>query len=218
MSGLKAFTVSLVAIPILTFGAVVLAQPAAFHCAAPSRDGTGADLQASHAEKIEPSQMETGCRGALRSDPNNPSIMVQLARALSAQNKAREAISFYLEAAIRGNVDAMNDLGAVFEQGRGVPKNFLTARMWYEKAAELGHTGAMTHMGKLSENGIEVPVDLAKARFWYERAAGLGSPAAMSNLANFFRLGRGVERDLGTAAAWYRRAADLGMPSAMNSL
>jgi hypothetical protein len=127
--------------------------------------------------------------------------MVQLARALSAQNKAREAISFYMEAAIRGNVDAMNDLAAVFEQGRGVPKNFLTAYMWYEKAAELGHSGAMTHLGKLSENGIEVPLDLAKARFWYERAAGLGSPAAMSNLANFFRLGRGVAQNLGTAAA-----------------
>ena len=101
--------------------------------------------------------METACRLALQADPANPNIMVQLARALSARSKSREAITLYLEAADRGHVDAMDDLGSMFEQGRGIPKNFATALEWYERAAQLGHPGAMIHLGQLSEKGDRYP-------------------------------------------------------------
>src|SRR5262245_21671168 len=100
MSRLNASTAVLVVLSIWIFAAVALAQSA--ECTSPLADRADA-------EKIEPSQVETACRLALRSDPSNTGIMVQLGRALSGQNKAREAMTFYWEAALRRNVDAMNE-------------------------------------------------------------------------------------------------------------
>ena len=102
--------------------------------------------------RIEPSQAETACRAALKADPANPIFMFELGRALSLGNNRLEAIKYYLDAADRGHAGAMNDLGAVFEYGIGVPKNLATAIVWYERAAELGHAEAMTKLGEFSEN------------------------------------------------------------------
>jgi TPR repeat protein len=171
-------------------------------------------LQKAPPGNIEPSALETACRNALASDPVNPDVMFQLARALALANKQREAIKYYLDAADRQHTGAMNDLGAVFEYGQGVPKNLLTAIDWYERAAELGHTGAMTHLGALNESGAEIPQDLGNARRWYEKAAMLGDAVSMSSLANLLKRAG----DLPAAVNWYRNAAERGRASAMTSL
>src|SRR5262245_16580409 len=49
------------------------------------------------ANKFDPSQVEAACRSALKSDPANPTLMFQLARALSLGNKRLEAIRYYLD-------------------------------------------------------------------------------------------------------------------------
>jgi TPR repeat protein len=174
-------------------------------------------LKASAFNKIDPSQAESACRSALRTDPTNSTLMFQLARALFLGTKRLEAMKYYLDAADRGHAGAMNDLGGVFEYGIGVPKNSATALAWYDRAARFGHAGAMTYMGQLSENGVDVPQDFATARDWYEKAAALGNAAAMNNLANLLRYGRGVAPNLSAAADWYLKAAQLGLASAMNS-
>src|SRR5262245_54489721 len=171
-------------------------------------------LKALASKEIDPSQAESACRSALRSDPANPTFMFQLRRALSLGNKWLEAMKYYLDAADRGHAGAMNDLGGVFEYGIGVPKNVATAVAWYERASDFGHAGAMAHLGQLSEDGLDVSQDLAKARRWYEKAAALGNAVSMNNLANLFRYGRGVTPDLPVAANWYLRAAQLNLASA----
>jgi uncharacterized protein len=108
----------------------------------------------------------------------------------------------------------MNDLGALFEYGIGLPKNAATAIVWYERAAENGHIGAMTHLGELSEAGIAVPQDFASARRWYEKAADLGGAAAMDSLAKLLL----QDGNPSAAANWYRKAAEQGLASAMTSL
>jgi TPR repeat protein len=141
---------------------------------------------------IDPSQAESACRSALRTDPANPIFMFLLGRALSLGSKRLEAIKYYLDAADRGHAGAMNDLAGMFEYGVGVPKNLATALEWYEKAAKFGHADAMNHMGQLSEDGIEIPQDFANARHWYEKAAALGNAASMNNLADLqIRAGSG---------------------------
>src|SRR5262245_31501559 len=91
-------------------------------------------------KQLDPLQAEAGCQSALKSDPANPTILFQLGRALSVASRYREAMKHYLDAADRRHAGAMNDLGGVFEYGLGVPKNLVTALVWYERAAELGHT------------------------------------------------------------------------------
>ena len=171
-------------------------------------------LQAPSSQKMESARAEAACRAAVASDPGNPSILFRLARALTLGDKKLEAIKYYLDAAERGHAGAMNDLGALFENGIGLPKNAATAIVWYERAAQSGHIGAMTHLGELSEVGIAVPQDFANARRWYEKAAGLGGAAAMNSLARLLL----QDGNASAAANWYRKAAEQGLASAMTSL
>ena len=53
-----------------------------------------------------------------------------------------EANKWYRKAAERGNVTACFALGVNYEYGRGVPKNWKSARGWYEKAMRSGHREA----------------------------------------------------------------------------
>ncbi len=194
------------------------AQTPALDCAPLSSlldDGTplGLALQAPAVRKVEPSQGEAACRAALQADPIDPTVMFQLARALVLASKQLQAIKYYLDAADRGHAGAMNDLGALFEYGIGVPKNLSTAIEWYQSAAGHGHTGAMAHLGQLNENG-EIAQDLDAAKDWYEKAARLGNVGAMSSLARLLR----EAGDPVAAASWYKKAAEQGLASAMNAL
>jgi hypothetical protein len=60
------------------------------------------------------------------------------------------------------------NLGRLYEQGSGVPRDSGLARLWYEKAAVLGDPEAMLSLGVLYENGRGVPTDYEQARQFYE--------------------------------------------------
>ena len=49
----------------------------------------------------------------------------------------------------QGDASAMDWLGYLYENGRGVTQNYNTAKYWYEKAAEKGHASVMCHIGQL---------------------------------------------------------------------
>ena len=53
----------------------------------------------------------------------------------------------------------MDNLGHFYESGKGVPKDFAKAKLWYEKAATLGLARSWTSIGLLYEYGYGVPVD-----------------------------------------------------------
>ena len=88
----------------------------------------------------------------------------------------------------------MANLGWLYRDGQGVPRDYAKAREWYEKAAAAGYSGAMVNVGWLYQNGRGVPQDYAKAREWYEKAAAAGNAIAMTELGWLYRngLGRGA--------------------------
>ena len=49
-------------------------------------------------------------------------------------------------------LEAMNGLGAIYENGLGVPKNDTQARQWYERGAEGGSEGAKKSLERLSRS------------------------------------------------------------------
>ena len=67
---------------------------------------------------------------------------------------------------------AMYNVGALYENGRGVPANFKAAIDWYERSADKGIATAMLSLGKLLSEGRGVPVDPAEAHAWFSVAAG----------------------------------------------
>ncbi|MFP4476298.1 MAG: tetratricopeptide repeat protein [Desulfatibacillaceae bacterium] len=84
----------------------------------------------------------------------------------------------YKQNAARGDPEAQLNLGMMYENGQGVPKNRLEASRWYEKAAEREHPGALARLGILHANGQGVKKDLVYAYSLFLRAEKAGHPTA----------------------------------------
>jgi TPR repeat protein len=48
-----------------------------------------------------------------------------------------------------GNDAAMNGMGAIYNEGDGVPRNVKVARQWFEKAAALGNPEAKQNLREM---------------------------------------------------------------------
>ena len=98
-------------------------------------------------------------------------------------NNFAEALPLLLRSANAGNQDAMNSLGDVYYDGRGVAQDDTKAREWYQKAADAGNGDAMFNLGWLYEKGRGVTRDPTKARDWYQKAADAGNIRGKGALA-----------------------------------
>ena len=77
---------------------------------------------------------------------------------LAAQN--------FFPLAEQGDPAAQGYLGFMFETGRGVPRNYTEAAMWYRRAAEQGDSLAQYSLGLLYDKGQGVPQDIVEANKW----------------------------------------------------
>jgi uncharacterized protein len=118
----------------------------------------------------------------------------------------------------QGNAFAQNALGWMYENGRGVPKDYAQAAAWYRKAADRGDAYGQNALGWMYENGRGVPKDYAQAAAWYRKAADQGNVIAQAYLGVAYRQGQGVPQDYAQAAAWFHKAADQGFAAAQGIL
>ena len=88
------------------------------------------------------------------------------------------ALQSYRKAADQGDARAQNNLGAMYENGQGVPKDFVEAVKWYHKAAEQGAASAEYALGACYADGIGVAQDLVEAYKWVALAASHGQKNA----------------------------------------
>ncbi len=107
----------------------------------------------------------------------------------------------------------MNNLGTLFEGGKGLTRDYLQARLWYARSAALGDATAMRNLGSMHEKGQGGDVDLRAARAWYDKAVAAGDDAAMVEIGLMYENGVGVARDITSARTWYERAAKPAMPT-----
>lgn len=114
-------------------------------------------------------------------------------------------------AAAKNDPKALFEIGARYDEGRGVEQNRETAAKWYERAAEAGFAPAQYRIGSFHEKGIGVDLDLEKAKTWYQLAAAQGNASAMHNLAVLFAMGPDGTPDNQSAARWFLEAAELGV-------
>ncbi len=73
--------------------------------------------------------------------------------------------------AAQGDMHAQVELGFRYKHGEGVPKDYTTARGWYEKAAAQGNATAQLILGVLYADGLGVPQDYMRAYMWFNLAA-----------------------------------------------
>ncbi len=95
-----------------------------------------------------------------------------------------------------GDPESQFNLGQLYRLGRGIQRDMVQARIWYERAAERGYAPAQFQLGVLWERGDGIPPDPVEARSWYARAAGQGLEPARAALERLDRTGAGRVRPL----------------------
>lgn len=85
-----------------------------------------------------------------------------------------QASKLYRTAAEAGDFAAQNNLGELYETGRGVAREPAQALGWYRKSAEGGFAPAQFNLARLLAFGIGAERDPAAAREWAEKAQGQG--------------------------------------------
>lgn len=118
----------------------------------------------------------------------------------------------------KGDVQAMMNLGLLYEQGIGVPKNFTLALSWYEKAGDAGSADGNFRAGLGYEVGMGTVSNLAKAVEYYEKAVAAEFPQAQHRMASLHMSGRGVPRDDAKGIDLLTKTARTGNGSAANEL
>lgn len=94
------------------------------------------------------------------------------------------AVQLYQRAARAGDAPAQNNIGELYETGRGVAPDPSQASDWYRQAAAAGFAPAQFNLGRLYTAGTGVPKDLAEARRLLEQAE-RGGVASARQLLNW---------------------------------
>jgi len=133
------------------------------------------------------------------------------------------AAQWFQYAADRNSVMGAENLGYLYESGRGVPQDQATAVAWFRKAAEAGNTHAMRQLGMHLRQGAGVAWSEGEAMQWFQKASDAGDTRAQSQLAFGYMWGLGKDagqghQDYGRAAYWYGQAARAGDPVALLDL
>ena len=110
----------------------------------------------------------------------------------------------------QGDADAQFNLGAMYLDGKGVPRDTAEAAKWTRRAAEQGHADAQFYLGLMSTDGLGVPRDSVEALRWFRRAAEQGHADAQFKLGFRYARGQGVPQDYAETVKWWRRAAEQG--------
>jgi len=110
----------------------------------------------------------------------------------------------------QGIAEAQSYLGACYDTGTGVTRDFSEAVKWYRKAANQGLSAAQLFLGECYVKGTGVQKDDAEAFKWYHKAAQQGYAAAQVMVGACYSQGIGVPKDNVTAYMWAALAATAG--------
>jgi len=96
--------------------------------------------------------------------------------------EAQNAVDTKLKLATQGDAKAQEEVGRMYNNGDGVPQNFVDAADWYKKSAAQGNADAELDLGLSYQNGTGVPKDDSIAREWLQKSADQGNSDAQAAL------------------------------------
>ncbi len=120
--------------------------------------------------------------------------------------------------AVQGIASAQNNLGWMYDEGKGVAQDYKEAMKWYRLAAEQGYAASQNNLGYIHHMGKGVVQDYKEAVKWYRLAAKQGYATAQNNLGVMYVMGKGVTQDYVRARMWFNLAASKGDKNAVESL
>ncbi|HIF02438.1 MAG TPA: sel1 repeat family protein [Nitrospinaceae bacterium] len=98
---------------------------------------------------------------------------------LSAKQGGAKALKWYRLSAEQGDVLAQSNLGEMYEEGRGVPKDFKEAVKWSKLAADQGYAYTQNSLSYMYYKGQGVPKDYVLAHMWWNIASSNGHKGDM---------------------------------------
>ncbi|BCM17214.1 caspase family protein [Mesorhizobium sp. J8] len=156
---------------------------------------------------------------AKASDKGDPYGMTAWGRALfnglGVERDTGKGLDLLLKAAAMGHTYAMNDLAAIFTEGRnGVPADPARAVAFLKAGVERQDMYSMNILGRNYLSGRGVGKDPKQAQALFQKAMDLGQPYAPGSLARMYRDGDGVDKNLVEAQRLFELATDRGDYSA----
>ncbi|PKY30699.1 HCP-like protein [Rhizophagus irregularis] len=142
---------------------------------------------------------------------DRPDIQKVFSDLKSIKLKANKIKTFelYKEAAEKGVIEAINNLGNCYFDGIGTEKNENKAFELYKEAVEKGDINAINNLGYCYSDGIGTEKDETKAFELHKEAAEKGSTiSAINNLGDCYFDGTGTEKDETKAFELYKKAAE----------
>jgi TPR repeat protein len=128
------------------------------------------------------------------------------------------AITEWTPLAAKGDVAAQFNLGVIYQNARGVPRDNTKAFYFFRQAAEKGHAKAMLNVAFAYASGAGAGQNYQEAYFWMRKAADKGVILAQYNMGLMLYNGWGVARNSRAAQAWMELAARSGMEDAKKKL
>ncbi|MFT5796423.1 MAG: TPR repeat protein [Candidatus Azotimanducaceae bacterium] len=122
--------------------------------------------------------------------------LFDLAKILDIENISKpRAASLYQQAMDQGHTEAPVNLALLYQEGQGVPQDYVKARSLYEPAAKAGNGNALNNLGLLYVRGHGVGQDYTFASTLFAAASEMGIQSAMANLGVLYANGFGVPLD-----------------------
>ena len=117
-------------------------------------------------------------------------------------------VSLYENAISDGNIHAMNDLGALYYDGRGCEQDFSKAVYYYEMAAKLGNRQSQENLGYCYYYGRNVEIDYKKAFHYFALGAFDGHLISLYKIGDMYMNGYYVEKNPTEAFHIYERCME----------
>jgi TPR repeat protein len=130
----------------------------------------------------------------------------------------RESAAQMEAKAAKGDKEAMFNLGAMYHDGDGAPKDLAKAVEWFQKGADAGERKSQFNLGLMYYKGEGVTQDYAKAATLFSHSSDLGNGRAAYQLGLMEYLGQGVGKDLVKARSDFELGARRGIPDAQYNL
>lgn len=160
--------------------------------------------------RVDPKAAIPACREALARNPDSPRVNYLLGRAYLADKQAAKALTFFTKAAQANFALAQVNIGSLYFNGLGVPKDYNEAAKWTLLAAEQGLAPAQASLGQMYLKGQGVAQSYEKAASLLNSAALQGFAPAEYGLAALYASGEGVKQNLGEALRLFGQAANQG--------
>ena len=117
-------------------------------------------------------------------------------------------VKLYEHAISEGDNYAMNDLGALYYDGRGCEQDFTKAVYYYEIAAKQGNMQSQENLGYCYYYGRNVEVDYEKAFHYFALGAFKGYLVSLYKIGDMYQNGYYVEKNEKEAFRIYERCLE----------